>query len=186
MLSSTFKKRSQILYSAKRSISRVVDTLIVGGDAPGLATACALSKSDFFIPDESGNKRIILLDNYEIPELQYYKHATKFKVPDQNTVTITFTTLQLLKSLGALDRMNHVLMTPYRKMLVNERFGQSYLSFDDEIIDQCQIAQTQQGFYDEYISKHNYNFYGKSALGASVENNHIKAALHDVIKEHGK
>lgn len=82
--------------------------------------------------------------------------------------------------------MNHRLITPYRKMFVNEIFGHSHIAFDDDLIDSSYLAKKQQEIYDKYISKHNYHFIGKNALGSSVEYDHIHAALYQVLKEQDK
>lgn len=169
-----------------RHFSRIVDTFIVGGETPGIATATALSKSDFFEPDDKGNKRIVLLNQREVPKLNKYTHSAQQKLPDKRVITIAYSTLQMLHSLGALDKMNHLLVTPYRKMFVNEAFGRGKITFDDDFIDQSYLARTQQDLYDKYINKHDYHFYGKNSLGASVEYDHIHSAMYDLLLEQEK
>lgn len=163
-----------------------MDTFIVGGETAGIATACALSKTNFFTPSKDGKKRIILLNERQIPKLETYTNSSVQKKPDDKVATISFSTLQLLHSLGALEKMNHMLITPYRKMFVNDSFGKSHLVFDDEIIDSSLISQTQQEIFDKYVSNHSYQFVGKNSLGASVEYDHIQSALYEVLKEQNK
>mmetsp|Transcript_18447 Transcript_18447/g.16316 ORF Transcript_18447/g.16316 Transcript_18447/m.16316 type:complete len:135 (-) Transcript_18447:983-1387(-) len=130
--------------------------------------------------------RLMLINSKTIPDLEVYENSTQQKLPDSRVITISFTTLQLLHSLGVLEKMNHMLITPFRKMFVNEIFGNSYMAFDDDIIDSSYLAQLQQKFYDELISNHNYHFIGKNALGASVEYNHIQSALYSILQEQDK
>ena len=99
---------------------------------------------------------------------------------------LAYSTLQFLHSLGALEKMNHKLITPYRKLFINEAFGRSYLAFNDDIIDKDPISQFKQRVYNEMFSQHDYKFFGKNALGASVEKDHIHSILYDIVKESEK
>ena len=71
-------------------------------------------------------------------------------------------------------------------MFVNEKFGKSYLSFDNKIIEKWALAQLQQYLYNNFVSKHNYKFFGMNALGCFIENNHIAAGLTATMKEMDK
>lgn len=128
----------------------------------------------------------MLINQRKIPDLGVYENSTTHKTPDSKVTTISFSTLQLLHSLGALEKMNHMLITPYRKMFINEIFGKSYMAFDDDMIDKSCLAQWQQEFYDKLISKHKYQFFGKNSLGASVEYDHIHSALYQILTDHKK
>ena len=145
----------------KRFYSKEVDLVIVGDDAPGLAIAWALKESYLTACPEGHDKKMVLLKQSKIPKLDDYINSDQKRKPDPKIITITFSTLKMLHSLGVLDRMNHLLISPYRKMFVNESFGKSCLSFEDDIIDNNLLAQVQQSFYDSFISDSDYYFYGK-------------------------
>ena len=145
----------------RRCFATIVDAFIVGDEAPGLAVACALSESYLTDQPEGQPKKIVLLKQNKIPKLEEFCISDKTKTPESKVITITFSTLKLLHSLGVLDKMNHLLITPYRKMFVNESFGRGCLSFEDDILDNNLLAQVQQSFYDSFINETDYYFYGK-------------------------
>ena len=186
MLTLPLNQFSKKAHPLVRSFSHYLDAVIVGGETAGVATACALSKTSFFNPISDAKKRLMLIHQNKTPSLSIYSNSTQNKIPDSEVLTISFSTLLLLHSLGALTKMNHLLITPYRKMFVNESLGKSYIAFNDDIIDNSILAQWQQKLYDKVISKHNYHFYGKNALGASVEHGHIKSVLYEILKKQNK
>ena len=98
-------------------------------------------------------------------------------------VTLSPSSLGLLKSVGALDLMNHHYITPFTDMLVNEEHGHSYIKFSNDVTDKCLIAKAQDDLFKKYV-KNDHSSY--NALGASVENDHMVAALFESIEEQGK
>ncbi|CAI2367259.1 unnamed protein product [Moneuplotes crassus] len=178
-----------------RSYSTYSDITVVGNDTAGIATIAALLKTELFQPSKS-HKRITLVHKAPFPSSSDYNNSDIQKIPDQDTpqyfsrqnpiTTINFSTLQFLHSLGALDKMNHKLITPYKKLFVNEMFGKSYVSFNDQLIDQDFISQFKQRVYNETLSSHDYNYFGKNSLGASVERNHIQSILYDMVRDDEK
>lgn len=60
------------------------------------------------------------------------------------------------------------------------------MAFDDDLIDKDPVSRLKQRFYNEIVSKHDYQYFGKNSLGASVEHDHVHEAIFEIVKESGK
>ena len=131
-ISSNFKR-------GVRSFSQIVDVFVVGGGVTGGCLSSALSKSDFFAPKDD-KKRIVLLEQANVPNLKDFTQSPLDRTPNPRVITLSPGSLSLLSSVGALEKMNHRYITPFKSMLVNENFGHSYIKFSHDSSEKCIFA----------------------------------------------
>jgi ubiquinone biosynthesis monooxygenase Coq6 len=118
------------------------DICIVGAGPAGAALACALAHSDHFNPVDQANKRIIIIDPSKLPQMQTY--SSQDRVPEPRVVTLSPSSLRLLKSMGALQACNHNYITPFEDMLVYEQAGSAYMRFNNRMHSSSMLVQLQQ------------------------------------------
>jgi len=79
------------------------DVCIVGGGPAGAALACALSQSEFFQADGPAKKIIVVDGTPNLPKIDAYKKSTQERVPEPRVVTLSPSSVRLLRSIGAFD-----------------------------------------------------------------------------------
>ena len=69
----------------------------------GAALACALSESDYFEPGKNNKKKIVLLENQQIPQLnKYTSEAEADRIPEPRVITLSPNSIRFFNSIGAL------------------------------------------------------------------------------------
>lgn len=123
-------------------MSRVdYDAVVVGGGAIGAAAALALSKS---------GQRVALIELNE-------PRAWSREVPDLRVFALAADSIELLRSLGAWDRIASSRAQPYRRMQVWDISAPDYIEFDADK-------------------------FGRRELGCIVENSLIQDALWEQVR----
>lgn len=106
------------------------EVCIIGAGPAGAALGCALASSDNFNPKPDQQKRIVLIDHSKLPQLKTYQ--AEGRVPEPRVVTLSPASLNLLKSMNALQLCNHAYITPFTDMLVYEQAGSAYMRFSPQ------------------------------------------------------
>ena len=99
----------------------------MGGGPAGAGLACALSSSSHF-----GKGDVLLIDSSRLPELSSYdseKHPDR--KPEPRVVTLTPSSINMLNSMGVLQRCDHSFITPFSDMIVYEEAGSAYMHFNN-------------------------------------------------------
>ena len=125
--------QSRMLFSTQTQSDEVLrpDVCIVGGGPAGAALACTLQTSGLFERGQDGQAKILLLDSSKEPEMASYSESNIDRTPEPRVVTLTPSSLRLLKSVGALNRCDHRFITPFYDMLVYEQAGNSYFKINN-------------------------------------------------------
>lgn len=98
-----------------------------------------------------------MLDLKTPPNINHFLgEEQKNRVPDQRTYALSPTSIDFLRDLGILNKMNDDIFTEYQWMQVWEKIGRSYISFEGK-----------QG----------------RPLGRTVENDHLSGALYSKLQE---
>ena len=125
------KHRSFSLLRRQFSTSLRPEVCIVGGGPAGAALACTLSQSNYFNRDDKDTAQILLLDSSKLPQLETYK-SNQDRQPEPRVVTLSPSSLRMLRSLDVLQRCNHECITPFQDMIVYEEAGSSYMRFNNQ------------------------------------------------------
>ncbi|TNV79571.1 hypothetical protein FGO68_gene8160 [Halteria grandinella] len=187
-ISQQVKSRGKLLYHTLRAFSssnsegtqvQKTDVLIVGGGIAGASLACALSQSEYFQSTSSGLKRIVMLDHTKLPSISDY--ATHQRTPEPRVITLTPNSLRFLSSIGGLQLCNATCVTPFKEMLVYEEIGHGFMRFDiDRQRSESRLIKAQEELLKRFVfdEEHKRAFEATQvSMGASVENNHLLAAL---------
>ena len=83
----------------------------------------------------------MLIEQGKVPAMKGFKEVDTKRVPNPRVITLSPASLKLLRSVGALERMNHHYITPFKKMFVNESMGKSYMSFSHGEQEGSQLVQ---------------------------------------------
>ena len=104
------------------------EVCIVGGGPAGAALSCALSSSSHF-----GKGDVLLIDSSKLPSLSSYdSNLHPDRKPEPRVVTLTPSSLNMLDSMGVLQRCDHKFITPFSDMIVYEEAGSAYMHFNNE------------------------------------------------------
>lgn len=132
------------------------DVCIVGGGPAGAALACTLSQSGYFDSNETG-KRIMMLDSSpKLPQLETYKQSDPNRVPEPRVVTLSPSSIRLLRSIGILDASSGCdqrFITSFQDMLVYEQAGSAYMRFNSKLQRESWLVQMQEHLQSLVLSK---------------------------------
>lgn len=125
-IKSNSKKNNIFNYSSNSKTNQTsqnhidTDIIILGGGAVGLSLANSLVKSNSI-------ENLIILDQSEsIVNDDIFQYNTK-KIPDMRAVSLTSSSLNFLKAIGAYDFLNKDLLTYVDNMQIWEKKGNSFV-----------------------------------------------------------
>jgi 2-polyprenyl-6-methoxyphenol hydroxylase-like FAD-dependent oxidoreductase len=152
------RKANYVGKNGYRLFSTVIspDVCIVGGGPVGAALACALSKSSFFEASTDGKKIVIIDSSPSLPDINTYRNSGLDRVPEPRVVTLSPSSLRLLRSIGAFDEIgcDQRFVTPFKEMLVYEQAGSGYMRFNcKEPTESSMLVKIQDSVLNSLLNK---------------------------------
>ena len=150
---------TRLFCSSNNGKEKYYDVICSGAGIVGQTFSLALSNFSYF--KEQDENRILLLDLKEPkPVEKYYVEGLVEKViPEQRTFSLSHTSVNFLKELGVLDKLENKRFVPYYNMQVWETEGNSFMQFNEE---------------------------GNGIMGYTIENDHLTSAGYKKITENNK
>ena len=150
------------------------EVVIVGGGASGGAMACALSQCEYFQRESAGNNpyKLILLDSSRLPSMEEYRVKSDSeiicqRVPEPRVVTLSPSSMRLLRSMGIINIAEGKCITPFHSMIVYEQSGSSSLKFNNTANKNSGMVKIQEQLIKQYLQQRSG---GSMKLAAFEEN----------------
>lgn len=127
----------------------------------------------------------MVLDSSRLPKLADFTDSPMSRVPEPRVVTLSPSSLRLLKSIGVLQTCDNRFITPFYDMLVYEGAGNSYMRFNNQKHRQSSpLVMLQEALMKTFVfDDHRRDVHEEyqTQMGASIENQHLLAGLLEKI-----
>lgn len=125
-----------------------------------------------------------MLDHTKLPSISHYD--THQRTPEPRVITLTPNSHRFLSSIGGMQLCNAQCVTPFKEMLVYEEIGHGFMRFDiEKQRNESKLIKTQEELLKRFVfnEEHKKAFEATQvSMGASIENNHLLAALINRVK----